>query len=91
MKSERLVILVTPEQKRSLARRAKALDLSVAELVRRSAEGAGDRESERTLMALAAELQKAVKGSRAALRAALAETEATLKQVRARRDDRKVA
>ena len=30
MKTERLVILVTPEQKRALAHRAKALDLSVA-------------------------------------------------------------
>ena len=91
MKTERLVILVTPEQKRSLAHRAKALDLSVAELVRRSAEGLRPGVDEQTLSALADELQRAVKESRAALRLALAEAETTLAQLGKRRRERRVA
>lgn len=91
MKTERLVVLVTPEQKRALARRARALDVSVGELLRRSAEGAGGSEGERTLVALARELQRAAKEGRAALRAALAEADETLRQVRAGREERRVA
>jgi len=77
MKTQRLVILVTPEEKRAIARRAKALDVSVAELLRRSAQGFGAGADEATLAALASELQKAVKESRAALRIALAEAQST--------------
>jgi len=92
MKTERLVILVTPEQKRALAHRAKALDLSVAELVRRSAEGVRPgAEDERALAALANELQRSVKESRVALRAALAETQATLAQLGKGRKERRAA
>ena len=91
MKTERLVILVTPEQKRALAHRAKALDLSVAELVRRSAEGLRPGADEHVLSALADELQRSVKESRAALRAALAETQATLAQLGKGRKERKAA
>ena len=91
MKTERLVILVTPEQKRALAHRAKALDLSVAELVRRSADGFRPGADEQALSALADELQRAVKESRAALRAALNETAATLAQLGKRRRERRAA
>ena len=91
MKTERLVVLVSPEQKRALARRAKALDLSVAELLRRSTEGVRDRAKERQLSVLAGDLRKAVRESRAALRAALAEAESTLRQLGRRRHERRVA
>lgn len=91
MKTERLVILVTPEQKRALARRAKALDVSVAELLRRSTEGIGTGGNEQALLVLAGELQLAVRESRAALRAALSEAEATLRQIGRRRHERRVA
>ena len=91
MKTERLVILVTPEQKRALAHRAKALDLSVAELVRRSAEGLRPGADEQVLSALADELRRSVKESRAALRAALSEAQATLAQLSKRRRERKAA
>jgi len=91
VKTERLVILVTPEEKRALADRAKALDVSVAELLRRSARGPGSGADEATLAVLANELQKAVRESRAALRAALAEAEATLSQISGRRKARRVA
>lgn len=91
MKTERLVILVTPEEKRAIARRAKALDVSVAELLRRSAQGAGAGADEASLAVLARELHKAVKESREALRVALAEAEATLAQIGKRRGERRVA
>ena len=91
MKTERLVILVTPRQKRVLARRARALRLSVAELLRRSSEGLGAGESEDLLVALAGELRTSVRESRAALRAALSETKVTLEQFGKRREERRVA
>jgi hypothetical protein len=91
VKTERLVIRVTREQKRALAHRAKALDLSVAELVRRSAEGLRLGADEQVLSALADELQRSVKESRAALRAALAETQVTLAQLGKGRRERKAA
>ena len=91
MKTERLVILVTPGQKRALAVRAKALDLSVAELVRRSAEGLRPGVDEQVLSSLAVELQRSVRESRLALRAALAETQATLAQLGKGRKERRAA
>ena len=91
MKTERLVILVTPRQKRVLVRRARALGLSVAELLRRSTEGLGAGESEDLLVALAGGLRTSVRESRAALRAALSEAEATLEQFGKRREERRVA
>jgi hypothetical protein len=91
MKTERLVILVTPEQKRALARRAKALDVSVAELLRRSTGDAGAGGDEQVLSALAGELRRAVRDSRAALRAALSEAEVTLRQMSRRRRERRAA
>ncbi len=91
MKTERVVILMTPEQKRALAHRAKALDLSVGELLRRSAEGVGAGGEEAAFAALAGELRDSVRQSRAAVRAALAEAEATLEYLGRRRKDRRAA
>ena len=91
MKTERLVILVTPEQKRAIAQRAKSLDVSVAELLRRSAEGYGEGADEATLALLAGQLQNSVKESRTALRLALAEAEATLQQLGRGRSQRQAA
>ena len=91
MKSERLVVLMTPEDKRALTNRAKALDVSVAELLRRVARGEGIGPDEAILAKLAKELHKSVKESRAALRSALAESEATLAQFREHRKSRQAA
>jgi ABC-type transporter Mla subunit MlaD len=91
MKTERLVVLVTPRQKRAIAHRARALDVSVGELLRRSAEGPGGTGDEAALGALASELHKAVKDSRAALRAALADAQATLAALGKRRRERRAA
>lgn len=88
MKTERLAILVTSRQKRALVRRAKALDLSVAEFVCRLAEGFRPDAGDQMLAALASELKRSVKESRAALRSALAEVKATLAQMQTRRASR---
>ena len=91
MKTERLVILVTPEQKRAIAQRAKSLDVSVAELLRRSAAGYTEGADDATLALLAGQMQRAVKESRAALRLALAEAETTLVQLGRSRRHKQVA
>ena len=91
MKTERLVILVTPEQKRAIAQRAKSLDVSVAELLRRSAEGYGEGADGAMLALLASQLQNSVRESRTALRLALAEAEATLQQLGRSRRQRRAA
>jgi hypothetical protein len=90
MKTQRLVVLVTAEQKRALARRAKALDVSVGELLRRSSEGADARDLS-ALSALANELRASARESRAALRSALSEAEETLAQLGRRRGRQRVA
>lgn len=64
VKTERLAILVTSGQKRALVRRAKALDLSVAEFVCRLAEGFRPDADDQVLVALASELNQSAKESR---------------------------
>ena len=91
MKTERLVILVAPEQKRANVHRAKSLDVSVAESLRRVAEGHGEGADEAMLALLANQLQKSVKESRFALRLALAEAGATLEQLGRSRSQRQAA
>lgn len=81
VKTERLAILVTSRQKRAILRRAKVLDLSVAEYVLRSAEGCRPDADDQILTALASELKRSAKEGRAALRSALAEVKATLAQM----------
>lgn len=70
-------------------RRAKALDLSVAEYVCRFAEGFRPDADDQMLAALASELKRSVKESRAALRSALAEVKAALAQMQSRRASRR--
>ena len=89
VKTERLAILVTSGQKRAIVRRAKALDLSVAEYVYHFAEGFRPDADNQALAALASELKRSVKESRAALRSAQAEVKATLAQMQTRRPSRR--
>ena len=91
MKTERMTVLVTSEQKSAILARASSLGLSVGEMVRRavasykpSAEGAA--EDEVVLNALADELFAAAKTARTALRGANREVEATLKQIARNRE-----
>ncbi|MCC7048424.1 MAG: hypothetical protein IT562_17040 [Alphaproteobacteria bacterium] len=50
--TERVVVLMTPAEKRALERKAKATQLSAGELVRRSVEAFDPRLADRTVLAL---------------------------------------
>jgi hypothetical protein len=86
MKSARMTILVTPEQKAVIHDRARTLGVSTGEMVRRAVESYepsanGSTENEALLNALASELRLAAKEAKAALDAANREVQATLKQL----------
>ena len=88
MKSERMTILVTPEQKAAITARAESLGLSTGEMLRRAAETYQDerkQEGEALLNALADELFAAAKSARTALSSANKEVRATLRQLQKRR------
>ncbi len=84
MKTERLTILVTPDQRRALAAKAKRLNLSAGEVVRRAVDSYGSDDDERVLGALADELGRSVKAARNAIREALAELGRTRAQLSGR-------
>lgn len=86
MKTERMTVLVTPEQKAAILARAASLGLSAGEMVRRAVESyepsaASAAEDEVVLNALADELFAAAKSARAALNEANREIQATLEQL----------
>jgi hypothetical protein len=85
MKTERMTILVTPEQKASILARAQSLGLSAGEMVRRAVDNfhpSSQREDdEAVLNALADELLSAAKEARAALNNATREVQLTVKQL----------
>lgn len=80
MKTERLVILVTPTQKRTITARAKALEISTAEVVRRAVEDyQPDSHDEQTLLnALAGQMEVTSREASAALQEAREEMRKTL-------------
>ena len=86
MKTERMTILVTPAQKTSITRKARALQLSAGEVVRRAVESyRGDGDEEAVLRAMAEDLYRAAREARAAMKAAREEVEATLGYFAAKR------
>jgi hypothetical protein len=90
MKTERMTILVTPEQKAAILARAERLGVSAGEMVRRAVESydpaAGSDEDQAVLDALADELFAAAEAARTALREADEELQSTLKQLAQRRE-----
>jgi hypothetical protein len=93
MKTERLVILLSPEEKQAITGKAKALKLSAGEMVRRAVENyRPDDDEESILGALADELINAAAESRALLEEALKELGETREYFAARRGrDRRAA
>jgi hypothetical protein len=85
MKSERLVILVTREQKQAIMTRAKSLNMSAGEVIRRSVEDYRPNEEEAVLSAFADELERSARNTRKALQEARAEVRDTLDSLSARR------
>jgi phosphate uptake regulator len=78
MKTERITILVTPAQKQAIASKAKKLNVSAGEIIRRAVESYRNQDEEIVLSALADELDRSVKEARRALRSALMETRRTI-------------
>ena len=86
MKTERLVILLSPEEKQAITGKAKAMNLSAGEMVRRAVENfRPDGDEEALLGALADELKKAAEESRSSLEEALKELNETRDYFAARR------
>ena len=84
MKTERVTLLTTPEFKAFLGTEAAREGVSVAELVRgRCEQRAGADEA--LLASLAAELRQAVREAQASLSGGLADANAALAELRARR------
>lgn len=92
MKTARMTILLTPEQKATIHARAESLGVSTGEMVRRAVESYGraasesPSESEAVLNALADELFVAAKEARSALAAATRDVQATVKQLAKQRE-----
>jgi hypothetical protein len=87
MKTERVVMLTTPEFKARLSLTAKNQGISVGELVRSRFDKTLSEE-EQQLMVLTAKLRDAVKSAKQALREGLAEVNQTLTEIRASRTPR---
>ena len=84
MKTERVTLLTSPDFKAYLGAEAAREGVSVAALVRSRCERKPDAD-EAMLAALAAELRQAVGEAQTSLRAGLAEADAVLSELRARR------
>ncbi len=86
LKTDRLTVLVSPEEKAALVARAKGLGLSAGEMIRRAAleyqPSQEATESELVLNTLADELLVAANEARQALNSAEKELRSTLKSLR---------
>lgn len=87
MKSERLTILVTPEEKAAMNAKAAEMHVSTSEMLRLAFDAFEEPENQALLSALADELERAVKRMSESLDAASREVEETLKVTRARRSE----
>ncbi len=88
MKSERIVLLTTPEFKSFLSQEAKREGTSVAELVRSRCHAPRPSADEEMLRALAAELRASVTAAKRALNEGLTEAKAVLDDLHAARAPR---
>ena len=93
MKTERMTILVTPAQKQAIATKARKLNVSAGEVIRRAVENYRHNDEEAILNALADELDRSIKEARHALKEALAETRRTVEHfaAKSKSDQRRAA
>jgi hypothetical protein len=82
MKSERIVLLTTPEFKTYLSNEARREGTSVAELVRNRCQSPSASAEDQTLAALAGELRRSVAAARRSLREGLEAADSALAELR---------
>ena len=85
MKTERLTILVTPQEKAAMTAKAAEMHVSTSEMLRLAFDAFEEPENQALLNALADELERAVKRMGESLDAASREVEETLRVTRANR------
>lgn len=79
--TERIVVQVTPQQKRSFARQAKSVGLNISEFMRRAAQNFRDAPEDAELAALLAKADQAAKESIVMIDDAIAFIEASNKRI----------
>lgn len=82
MRSERVTVLLSPEEKARLAQRAASLQIPIGELMRRAVAGYDPEADTAELEALADELERAVDAAEASLDKALAKLDEFYKEKR---------
>ena len=85
MTTERLTILVTPQEKAAMTAKAAEMHVSTSEMLRLAFDAFEEPENQALLNALADELERAVKRMGESLDAASREVEETLRVTRANR------
>lgn len=86
MRTERLTILVSPEEKAAITARARELGLSVGETLRFAFQAAGHTSADDAVLeAFVADIERTMEQTQARIDAALASTEAVLAELRSAR------
>lgn len=91
MKTERLTILVTPQEKAAMTAKAAAMNVSTSEMLRLAFDAFEEPANQQLLSALADQLQRAVAAAHARLDEANATVEGVLAELRAGREARAAA
>lgn len=81
--TERIVVQVTPVQKKAIANTAKRLGINVSELMRQAAQGFTPAEDEQEILALVERVNRSTQEANAALDDALAFIEASNQRIAA--------
>ena len=89
--SERIPVLVTPGEKRQIARMAKAAGLSMGEFLRRAAESFHPSEDDELLAGMIGQMAKTTARASAAIDDALRYVEASNKRIKALEAKKKAA
>ena len=89
--TERIPVLVTPAEKKQIARMAKAAGMSMGEYLRRAAASFQPSEDDAILEGMIAQMAKTTADASAALECALAFVEASNKRIKALEAKKKAA
>lgn len=91
MKSERLTILVTPQEKAAMTAKAAAMNVSTSEMLRLAFDAFEEPANQQLLAAMASQLERAVAGAHTRLDEANKTVEGVLAELRENRAARAAA